>query len=345
MSSDHLEFTTKQQQLLRAGFPNRPSDVAPRSIIAHGATGAGKRLAVLAGLISWATTTRRRNDFLIVVPSPDGIHSLKGNIVAIAKTFGGFGGLSIEDSEQWVRVESNYFHFYPYALYFDDHTSYLGTIGFWNIIPRGVAFLAADGYSQAFVEHVISQIAEGPAMIWAAVDAGDSDNFWYTDYILKANGREVLAVHFDLQDVSENPGVSDRWREYMLTRARSDEETREFKSYVTGHWIPDSDSILDGLGEGERAQQDIDAQLLHRQRVGRARDVLIDATPQLIGRLEQLHFDAIMTRQLPYPYIGYVEGEELVAKLKETLSSPRREIREAASDLIESAAASAADDQ
>ena len=252
-------------------------------------------------------------------------------------SLGGFGGLAVEESDQWVRVESNYFHFYPYAFYYDDETRYLGAVNFWNITPRGVAFLVADLYSEVFVDHIISQIAEGPAMIWASVDAGDAENFWYTEYILKADGHNVLAIHFDLQDVSENPGVSDHWREYMLTRARSDDETNEFKSYVTGRWIASADSVLEGLGEDERALQDIDAQIAHRKRVERAEKRLIDPADELVVRMERLSFDAMIARVLPYPYTGHAHGEALVGKLKELLANRDREVRESAVVLIEEA--------
>ena len=343
MSTDYLELTAKQEQVLVAGFPERPSDAAPRAIIAHGATGAGKRLAALAGFINWATTTRRHNHFIIIIPSSYGILELIDRIKSIVGMFGDFEAPTREKTQQWVKIGSNYFHMYPYQVYYGDHSRYIGTITFKNFIPESVLFLAADRYDQSFVEHVVSQIPEAPAMLWASVDAGDTGSYWYEDYIIKGELGNVLAIHFDLDDVGDNPGVNDRWRMYMLERAQQEGETTGFKSYVSGRWISGPESILSGLDEGSLAEQAIESQLSHREAIARAKELVEDLTPELVKNLEELTFRATIERKLPYPYINYEEGEGLISKLRSMLSSTRREVRSAASAVIEEAHRSGAD--
>lgn len=336
-TNEYLELTAKQDEVLLAPFPERRSQLIPRAIIAHGATGAGKRLAVLASLINWATAVRRDNDFIVVVPTTFAIRDTIEKMKEITKALGLTGGVQTEELHQWVKIGSNRFHLYPYIFDYGGHTRYLGDVAFRNIIIGGVAFLAATRYSSLFIENVMQQMPDGQPCIWASVDAGDSDNYWYEQYIGKDKISGVVLIHFVLKDVNDNPGVSDRWKEYMLKRAKEDDATSEFISAVTGHWSAGKGSILSGLRDDGLAQQDIEEQLVYRERLRVARSSLASAGPSLIEALEELSFDAVFERKPPYPVLGYNEGPALLESLQESLRVESREMQEAVLLLVEKA--------
>lgn len=304
MASDYLDFTEKQEQVLKAPFPPGPVRTPPQVIIAHGATGAGKSLAILAGFIYWATLTRRYNHFVVIVPHTFGIRPLMDRFRSITESFGELGGLSLHPTNQWIQVESNYFHFYPYqvSVGYDDQS--LGTIAFKNFIPEAVYFWAADLYEERFVDHVMSQVPDGAGRLWASMDAHDPDSYWYTKYIGEQANAEIVAVEFDIEDVADNPGVSDQWRGYMLEQAGREDASIEFRRKVTGKWLPDPQSVLSGFGGESAAEQEIKQQLRRREQVSLAQSVLANATLGDVEKMQDLSMDATIARTPPIPLCG-----------------------------------------
>ncbi len=334
MASEYLAFTARQEQVLKAPFPSEAVTTPPQVISAHGATGAGKSLATLAGFVNWATVTRRHNHFIVIVPHTFGIRTLMDRFKSITDSSGELGGLNVHTTNQWIQVESNYFHFYPYhiSVGYDDQS--LGAITFKNFIPEAVYFWAADLYEERFVDHVMSQVPDGAGRMWASMDAHDPDNYWYTKYIGKQANAGIVAVEFDIDDVADNPGVSDRWRGHMLEQAGREDASIEVRRRVTGKWLPGPQSILSGLGGESAAEQEIKQHMHRREQVARAQSILANATLGDVEKMQDLSMDATIARSLPYPYVEYETGDKLVEKVTELLSDPRRDVRNAALGLV-----------
>ena len=339
MQDDHIRLTEKQKRVYLAGFERQPNGSPYKTIIAHGAQGAGKSFSMLAGFIKWANIMHRYTNFAILAPTETLLSMIDDQIREIVERAELNLGLIKKSKGQWLKIDSNRFHFYPYEIEYDDeHRCSVAPHTFWGIMPAGAYLWQPAELDRSQVESIRTLLRGSEPKLWACIDAGDPENYWKTDYIDKEDMADTLAIQFDVNDVSDNPATDLYWHKSLIEDLDKPATTIEFKRAISGIWLPNDykeTNLLENmmLRSVIDDQQALDAQI-------QAADALLDDPPHAYWKaLRHLAAQVVWHRGPLYPHVtrALSNDDKLRAQLKEIIRGRNRERRDAAFEMIDKA--------
>ncbi|AZV57935.1 PBSX family phage terminase large subunit [Clostridium sp. AWRP] len=226
-------FSMKQKKLLF--FWEKGSPFADRDmVIADGAIRSGKTIAMICSFLRWSLKHFSGENFILTGKT---IGALKRNVIEPMQQILNSWGIKYEfnRSENYIVVGDN--TYYMYGANNEKSQDRLQGLTAAGVFADEVAL-----FPQNFVDQMIGRCSVEGAKIFMNCNPGSPYHFIKTEFIDKAEEKNILYMHFTMDD---NLSLSERVKE----RFRSMFTGVFFKRYILGLWIQAEGLIYDMFDE------------------------------------------------------------------------------------------------
>lgn len=232
-----LQFSDRQKQVLgwwSRGSPHRDRD----AIVCDGAVRSGKTLCLGLSFFLWSMSRFRGQQFALCGKTTE---SVRRNLLASVLPV--LGGLGFQWEEQrgrnrltvrYGRVENTYFLFGG----MDEGSAAL----IQGITLAGVLLDEVALMPRSFVEQACARCSVPGSRMWFSCNPEHPEHWFYKEWILKAEERRALYLHFTMED---NPALTPQVRE-RYARSFSGAFYRRF---VLGEWVAAQGRVYDFFDE------------------------------------------------------------------------------------------------
>ena len=203
---------------------NRPFLRDRDAIICDGAVRSGKTLALTCGFFLWSMTRFNGGVFAICGKT---VSSLRRNVILqLSNWLGGLFRITEhrQDNRLTVRLGSRVNTYYLFGG--QDESSYMLIQG---MTLAGVLLDEAALMPRSFVEQACARCSEPGSKMWFNCNPASPEHWFYREWICKATEKNVLHLHFTMED---NPGLDPAVRrryERLYTGIF-------YRRYVLGQW-------------------------------------------------------------------------------------------------------------
>ena len=219
-----------KRQLLALTWWNRPAFRHLDGIICDGSVRSGKTVSMSVGFILWAMA---RFDGAVFGLCGKTIESLRRNVITQLPTWLE-GVVSIRErrneNKLMVSVNGRTNSFYLFGG--RDESSYALIQG---ITLAGVLFDEVALMPRSFVEQAIARCSVDGSKIWFNCNPEGPDHWFYKEWVLKHKGKNVLHLHFTMEDNNSLP-------EAIKTRYEAMYSGVFYDRYIRGLW-----TVAEGL--------------------------------------------------------------------------------------------------
>ncbi|MCM0648647.1 PBSX family phage terminase large subunit [Clostridium swellfunianum] len=226
-------FSLKQKKLLF--FWEKGSPFADRDIIiADGAIRSGKTIACICSFLRWSLKHFSGENFIL---SGKTIGSLKKNVIGPMQQILTAWGIKYEynRSENFIIIGDNTYYMY-------DASNEASQDKLQGLTAAGALADEVALFPQNFVDQMIGRCSVDGAKIFMNCNPGSPYHFVKTELIDKAKEKNILYMHFDMDDnLSLSQKVKQRFRR-MFSGVF-------FKRYILGLWVQAEGIIYDMFDE------------------------------------------------------------------------------------------------
>ncbi len=210
---------------------NRPSLKEHEGIICDGAVRSGKTVCMADGFFLWSMASFSGGTFGICGKT---IASLRRNVIGnLQQWLGDLLEIKENRSENKLTVSNGKGHTNVYYLFGgQDESSYKLIQG---ITLAGIFLDEAALMPRSFVEQACARCSVAGSKFWFNCNPSGPEHWFYKEWILKAEEKNLLRLHFTMED---NPGL-----DAAIRRRYESMYTGVFYSrYILGQWC-----MADGL--------------------------------------------------------------------------------------------------
>ena len=230
------EFSPKQKQVLTWWMPDSPHRDY-EALACDGAVRSGKTLAMGLSFFLWAMTAFHRQRFGICGKT---IASLRRNLLGeLQPKLEQLGAVFREKrTENLLEVQwlGHFNRFYIFGGRDESSASLIQGITFAGVLLDEVALMP-----RSFVEQACARCSVTGSRLWFNCNPEGPGHWFYRDWILQAEARNCLRLHFTMED---NPSLSPRIRA-RYERLYSGVFYRRF---VLGQWVRAEGRVYDFFG-------------------------------------------------------------------------------------------------
>lgn len=216
------DFSRKQLQIL--AFPNTQYD----ALVCDGSIRSGKTSVMSMAFILWAMRDFNGQNFAICGKT---VQTATKNIIAplLAATYFTRNGYAMRfnraENRLTVTRHGRVNTFYVYGG--KDESSYMLIQG---ITLAGVLLDEVALMTRSFVEQALARCSVEGSKFWFNCNPAGPKHWFYTEWVLKADQKNALHLHFQMRD---NPSLSDK----MLQRYESLYTGVFYDRYIRGLWV------------------------------------------------------------------------------------------------------------
>ena len=204
---------------------NRPKYRDKDGIICDGSIRSGKTVSMADGFVLWSMATFYRQTFALCGKT---IESLRRNVVTLMPQWlEGLFTITERRSENKLTISLGEKSNTYYLFGGKDESSYALIQG---ITLAGVLFDEVALMPRSFVEQAMARCSVDGSKFWFNCNPENPGHWFYTDWVKKAEERNVMHLHFTMQD---NPGLSEK------TKARYEKMYAGvfYRRYILGEWV------------------------------------------------------------------------------------------------------------
>lgn len=215
---------SKRQNLAMTWW-NRPKYRDKDGIICDGSIRSGKTVSMADGFVLWSMATFDRQTFALCGKT---IESLRRNVVTLMPQWlEGIFTITERRSENKLTISLGEKSNTYYLFGGKDESSYSLIQG---ITLAGVLFDEVALMPRSFVEQAMARCSVDGSKFWFNCNPESPGHWFYTDWVKKAEERNVMHLHFTMQD---NPGLSEK------TKARYEKMYAGvfYRRYILGEWV------------------------------------------------------------------------------------------------------------
>ena len=192
---------SKRQNLAMTWW-NRPKYRDKDGIICDGSIRSGKTVSMADGFVLWSMATFDRQTFGLCGKT---IESLRRNVVTLMPQWlEGLFTITERRSENKLTISRGEKSNTYYLFGGKDESSYALIQG---ITLAGVLFDEVALMPRSFVEQAMARCSVDGSKFWFNCNPENPGHWFYTDWVKKAEERNVMHLHFTMQD---NPGLSEK---------------------------------------------------------------------------------------------------------------------------------------
>lgn len=226
-------FSLKQRKLLffwEKGSPFCERDI----VIADGAIRSGKTIAMICSFIRWSLKHFTGENFILAGKT---IGALKKNVIGPLQQILTAWGLNYEynRSENFIVIGDNTYYMY-------DASNEASQDKLQGLTAAGALGDEVALFPQNFVDQMIGRCSVDGAKIFLNCNPGSPYHFIKTEFIDKAKEKNILYMHFDMDD---NLSLSER----VKARFKRMFSGVFFKRYILGLWVQAEGIIYDMFDE------------------------------------------------------------------------------------------------
>jgi len=214
-----------KRQSLAMTWWNRPKYRDKDGIICDGSIRSGKTVSMADGFVLWSMATFDRQTFALCGKT---IESLRRNVVTLMPQWlEGIFTITERRSENKLTISLGEKSNTYYLFGGKDESSYALIQG---ITLAGVLFDEVALMPRSFVEQAMARCSVDGSKFWFNCNPENPGHWFYTDWVKKAEERNVMHLHFTMQD---NPGLSEK------TKARYEKMYAGvfYRRYILGEWV------------------------------------------------------------------------------------------------------------
>ena len=232
-----LRFSPKQRKVLTWWMPGAETE-GMEAILCDGAVRSGKTLAMGLGFFLWAQTCFEGKKFGICGKT---IESLRRNV--LTEVLPRLKSLGMEWKEVrsenllTVRFQGRENRFYIFGGLDERSASLIQGITFAGVLLDEAALMP-----RSFVEQACARCSVEGSRLWFNCNPAGPNHWFYRTWILEAQKRNCLRIHFTMED---NPGLSEKIRK-RYERLYSGVFYRRF---VLGEWVQAEGRVYDFFTE------------------------------------------------------------------------------------------------
>ena len=219
------KFSPKQLQAMCWWFPKSP-DAGKDAVICDGAVRSGKTLCMGIGFTAWACHAFHGQTFAFCGRT---IRSLKRNLLdglLPVLRRAGFG-CELRQSENWLELSyagrRNRFYFFGGK---DESSAAL----IQGVTLAGVLLDEAALMPRSFVEQALARCSVEGSKFWFNCNPEHPQHWFYQEWILQAERRNALYLHFTMED---NPSLSRR----TIARYEQLYSGAFYERFIRGRWV------------------------------------------------------------------------------------------------------------
>ncbi|MBQ2927667.1 MAG: PBSX family phage terminase large subunit [Oscillospiraceae bacterium] len=241
-----LTFSQKQKTVLSWWIPGNPH-YDKEAIVCDGAVRSGKTLAMGLSFFLWACTNFSGKKFGICGKT---ISSLRRNVLSEVLPQLTQLGMQWRESRSENRVTVRFLEqenqFYIFGGRDEGSASLIQGITFAGILLDEAVLMP-----QSFVEQACARCSVAGSRLWFNCNPAGPNHWFYKSWILEAEKRNCLRLHFTMED---NPGLTEKIRrryEMLYTGTF-------YRRYVLGEWVQAEGRVYDFFTEdmvGKAPQQ------------------------------------------------------------------------------------------
>ena len=230
---NYTAFSSKQRTAISWWMPGNDTN-RYEAIVCDGAVRSGKTLAMGLGFFLWAMMSFDRQRFGICGKT---IQSLRRNVLAeILPRLTGFGMVWKEKRSENLLVVT--FHgrenrFYIFGGRDESSASLIQGITFAGVLLDEVALMP-----QSFVEQACARCSVTGSRIWFNCNPAGPSHWFYRTWILEADKRNCLRLHFTMED---NPSLTQQIRQ----RYEKLYSGVFYRRFILGQWAQAEGRVYD----------------------------------------------------------------------------------------------------
>ena len=214
-----------KRQNLTLTWWNRPKYKDYDGIICDGSIRSGKTVSMTDGFILWSMSSFNGQNFAICGKT---IESLRRNVVTLMPQWlEGIFTITERRSENKLIITANGKTNYYYLFGGKDESSYTLVQG---ITLAGVLFDEVALMPRSFVEQAMARCSVDGSKFWFNCNPESPGHWFYVEWIKKAKQRNILYLHFTMND---NLSLSKRIRE----RYEGMYSGVFYRRYILGLWV------------------------------------------------------------------------------------------------------------
>lgn len=215
---------SKRQNLAMTWW-NRPKFRDYDGIICDGSIRSGKTVSMSDGFVLWSMSRFNGQNFAVCGKT---IESLRRNVITLMPQWlEGIFSITERRSENKLIITSGSTTNYYYLFGGKDESSYTLVQG---ITLAGVLFDEVALMPRSFVEQAMARCGVVGSKFWFNCNPENPSHWFYTEWIKKALERNILHLHFTMDDnLSLDPGIKARY-ESMYTGVF-------YRRYIQGLWV------------------------------------------------------------------------------------------------------------
>ncbi len=229
-------FSPKQKRLMTWWMPGNPDSIY-EAIVCDGAVRSGKTLAMGLSFFLWASTCFRGQKFGVCGKT---IASLRRNVLSeVLPKLKSLGASWREKRSENLIVFSFMGHeneFYIFGGRDESSASLIQGITFAGILLDEVALMP-----RSFVEQACARCSVAGSRLWFNCNPASPEHWFYKSWILQAEGRHCLRLHFTMED---NPSLTEAIRqryERLYTGIF-------YRRFILGQWVQAEGRVYDFFG-------------------------------------------------------------------------------------------------
>ena len=235
-------FSPKQKRVMRWWAPGSP-DERYDAIICDGAVRSGKTLCMGLSFVCWAMSSFRNQQFAFCGKS---VVSLRRNLLQeLTGTLGELGFHCREKRSEnllLIRKGNRENRFYLMGGKDEGSAAFIQGVTLAGVLLDEVALMP-----RSFVEQAIARCSVTGSRLWFNCNPEGPQHWFYQEWILKAESRSALYLHFTMED---NPSLSARIRQ----RYRSSYSGAFYRRFILGEWTAAKGLIYDFFDPARDAQ-------------------------------------------------------------------------------------------
>lgn len=219
----YQKFSTRQNLTLT--WWNRPQFSNYDGVICDGSIRSGKTVSMTDGFILWSMSRFNGQNFAICGKT---IESLRRNVITLMPQWlEGIFTVTERRSENKLIIQSGNTVNYYYLFGGKDESSYTLVQG---ITLAGVLFDEVALMPRSFVEQALARCSVEGSKFWFNCNPENPGHWFYVEWIKKAKERNILYLHFTMDD---NLSLS----EQIKQRYESMYSGVFYRRYILGLWV------------------------------------------------------------------------------------------------------------
>ena len=236
-------FSPKQRRVMTWWSPGNP-DSRHDAIICDGAVRSGKTLCMGLSFVCWAMSQFRGAQFAFCGKS---VVSLRRNLLNELTPLLGELGFACREkrSENLLAIRRGNLENRFYLMGGKDEGSAAFIQG---VTLAGVLLDEAALMPRSFVEQAIARCSVSGSRLWFNCNPEGPQHWFYQEWILKAEERNALYLHFTMED---NPSLSPR----IIRRYRSSYSGAFYRRFILGEWTAAKGLVYDFFDPGRDAAE------------------------------------------------------------------------------------------